>query len=513
MARAKVGQLGIDWESEARERITLRGYQLEAVEEIKAYPFPVIMQAMTGAGKTVVLAEYTRQSLEHGSRVMIVAHRRELIEQMRSTLWRLGVDDVAKVLSGEEENYDALVQIAGVDSLRRRLDKVIPPKIVMIDEAHRATAGTTYSLLFKVWPHAKFIGATATPCRLGGLQLSSLWKKIICLRKPSLLIEDGYIAKPKCFGSLLTPNMVNVKKQAGDFLMPEAAKLLNNDKLNGNIVETWCKHSAGRRGILFACTVGHSLNIRDRLRGAGVKAEHLDGETKYDERDRILRDLRTGDIDVVCNVGVLTEGFDEPSAKICVLARPTASLALHIQMCGRVLRPWGGVEPLVLDHAGNLNRHGFPHQDREWILEERKAPGKKREVLDLDFKLCPRCGYGVEFGIPECPECGYEWPVRKPKSETSEALSEITQQQIAMQNSTDATRKEYYFEQIRFAALKGYKPGMAFHRYLAKYGQKPPWEWNQIGQRMYKSAAFDRARSQIGSIPDSSFHREKKSDA
>jgi hypothetical protein len=191
-----------------------------------------------------------------------------------------------------------------------------------------------------------------------------------------------------------------VALRAGEFPVESAGLVMSERKLLGDLVEHWTRHASGRRTVVFACHVAHSEAITAAFLAAGIPAEHLDGSTATDRRDATLARLRAGETLVVSQCQILTEGWDLPELGCVVMARPTASLALYMQMSGRVMRPPGPA--VVLDHAGNFHRHGPVYQDIPYSLE-----GRPRLPRLLGTRTCPECYAVFAAGAARtCPACG-----------------------------------------------------------------------------------------------------------
>jgi superfamily II DNA or RNA helicase len=255
---------------------------------------------------------------------------------------------------------------------------------------------------------------------------------------------------------------------AGDYSLPELAERMN--KLVGSITGTWQKHAAGQRTVAFAVNVEHSLAIVDAFRALGVKAEHVDYGTAAGERARILRALRSGDVTLVSQVMLLSEGFDMPVLSCAILARPTKSLALFRQMVGRVMRPPGPV--LVLDHAGNHHEHGLVTTPIAWSLDS----AVRRPSTGEPVRTCKECFAVIPPGADECPACGA--PAQRtveatpPKVENPGELVELDMS-APERNAPRDEKAEEYRKLVKYASHMGYKLGMARMRYKVRFGAWP----------------------------------------
>lgn len=469
---------------------SLRPYQLDAIEElrstIRSGVARVLFVLATGGGKTVCFAAIAAGAIAKGSSVLIVAHRRELIGQAYGKLLAAGIPEheVGVIMASDKRRRPgAKVQVASIDTLRGRAKP--PADIVIVDEAHRALAAS-YQDLAKHYPlpvegqegGAIHLGFTATPVRADGKGLKDAYDGIVVAVPISRLIAEGHLVAPRVFtvpeGSL--PDLKRVKTTAGDFNAKQLGEACNQGALLGDIVDHWERRAGGQRTVGFAVTVEHSKELVRRFVERGHAAEHLDGETPSDERDAILKRLETGETRIVINVGVLCEGWDQPSCKVLILARPTQSLGLYLQMAGRILRPWNGVGAVILDHAGCARMHGLPHEDRDWSLEPSR---KKRSKGDVDCaKLCEECLAVVELGARICPNCGAELPWREQNLTEGEGeLEEVLEVSVRLNDEHAALVEAWREENARrMASPIGVprKPGWVFMRWKQTHGGRPP---------------------------------------
>ena len=479
--------------------IPLRPYQIEAVERvrqsIRGGARRILLVLATGGGKTVVASNVVASSVAKSKRVLFVAHRRELIRQTFAKLVRNGLSaaDVGIIMAGVESRPGDLfggeelparddelwtklarrrptapVQIASVDTLRNRERPAAD--LVIVDEAHRALA-KSYTDLRDAYPKAIHLGLTATPYRADGRGLGESYEDLVVVASPSLLIGEGFLVAPRVFTvpASKLPDLGGVRVRGGDYDAEELAKAVDQAALVGDIVEHWQRHAPGVRTVAFASSVEHSRHIAARFVEAGVAAEHLDGETPADERDAILRRLERGETLVVSNCGVLCEGWDQPSVKACILARPTKSTGLYLQQAGRILRPYQGLPAGILVHAGCAVEHGLPQDDREFTLDA--TPKRRSKATDLPpAKTCEQCYAVVPTATAICPECGFVWPVaeREPIAEEAGELVEV---------APATTEEKRVFWEGLVARRGTRKPGWVFHRFVDRFGVRPPSAW------------------------------------
>lgn len=345
----------------------LRPYQVDVIakleQAIAAGKRKILLVAPTGSGKTVIMAAVIDAVVAKRQRALLIAHRREIISHTSRKLFdreiRHGI-----IQSGFAPRPLEAVQVASIQTLRvRALSsdalRLPPAELLIIDETHHARADT-YQKVINAYPHAVLIGLTATPCRGDGRGLGNIFEVMIECPQVAALTSQGYLVRSRVYAPV-NPNLTGVTVRNGDYAENELAHLMDRAKLVGDIVTHWHRHAERRATIVYATSVAHSVHIRDELRRSNVLAEHIDGSTPTEERDRILAQLARGDVEVVCNCMVLTEGFDCPDVGCLVLARPTKSLGLYRQMIGRGLRSAPDkMDCVILDHAGAVFQHGFP---------------------------------------------------------------------------------------------------------------------------------------------------------
>jgi DNA repair protein RadD len=352
----------------------LRPYQIDIAADFERHiaqgERKFLLVAPTGSGKTVIASAIIAGSTR---RVLVVAHRREIINQTSEKLTARGVSH-GIIQAGDEKKLRpiAAVQVASIQTLHARAIRsttMLMPvaDLLIIDEAHHACA-MTYKKVIEAYPNAIVLGLTATPCRGDGRGLGGIFKTMIeCPQVPDL-IEQGYLVRARVYAPV-DPDLRGVRTQAGDYVESQLAERMDRDTLVGDIITHWFKYGERRKTIAFACSVGHSVHICDEFVKAGVRAEHLDGSTSIDERAAILHRLACGESEVITNCMVLTEGFDLPDMSCIILARPTKKMGLYRQMIGRGLRPSDGkTHVVILDHSGAVFRHGLPEDRVEWTL-------------------------------------------------------------------------------------------------------------------------------------------------
>lgn len=437
--------------------LTLWDFQFRAVIALTRALFnrPVLV-CPTGGGKTVIAAELVRRLR---APALWVAHRRELIQQAAATLRGLGLD-TGIIMAGVPPTPDAAVHVASIQTLaRRRIPEV---GLIVIDEAHHASADSYADLFSLTCP---IIGLTATPFRLDGRSLGDMFRSIVVAAHCDELCASGVLHAPVVYASE-PPDLSAVRTTLGDYNLADAAVAVNQPHLIGDIVRDWFRLAPSRKTVCFAINVKHSREIVAAFQAAGVAAENIDRYTPVKKRDAILDSLRSGETTIVSNCMVLTEGWDLPALECAIIARPTGSLNLHLQMIGRIMRAAGGkTRAIVVDHAGNHHRHGAVTRRIEYSLQ---APVRATEAAGpLGLKRCANCGLMVPTLELVCPECGEVFPLRP---------REIRQEdgELVEWTDDDFNYRRVHWDSLRAeATAAGHSEGWAIHRFKERFGEFP----------------------------------------
>jgi DNA repair protein RadD len=468
---------------------TLRPYQSDVIGDYHAAidrgQRRIILVCPTGGGKTVIGASII-DSLVHSHinrSVLVLAHRREIINLTSRKLHAAGVAH-GIIQAAFPTRPDEPVQVASIQTLWTRAITIgsmnLPPAdLLVVDECHHAPAAT-YRKIIEAYPGAVLLGLTATPCRGDGRGLGGIFQTMIESPQAADLIKQGYLVGTRVYAPC-DPDLRGVRTQAGDYVESQLAERMDRDNLVGDIVTHWHKYGERRKTVAFAVSVEHSIHIRDEFIKSGVRAEHIDGSTPKPERDATLAQLESGDLNVISNCMVLTEGWDMPDVGCCVLARPTRKMGLYRQMVGRVLRPTDGkTDAIVLDHSGAVFRHGFVEDPVEWTLDpDRRAESlvhRKRGERGSRLIECKNCGV-VRVAGEACWHCGFlpQPAARRVEFDDGE-LGIVDRSRRAHGNIYDPAERARWHAMLAYiASERGYKPGWVAHQYKEKFKSWPPW--------------------------------------
>jgi DNA repair protein RadD len=308
--------------------------------------------------------------------------------------------------------------------------------------------------------------------------LGLLYDRLIEPTTTAELTRLGFLTPARYF-SVSEPDLQRVRTVAGDYNQGDLEAAVNRPELIGDIIEHWLKHAPTRRTVVFATSIAHSAALCESFLRAGVAAEHVDANTPQQMREATFARFGNGRTQVLCNCQLASYGFDLPELDAVVLARPTKSLMLFLQMIGRGLRrAEGKTDCLVFDHSGAVHRHGFAADERAWTLDGERALIDSKQSAnqrgEAKMLTCPECSC-VFTGARLCPECGFFFAPRGREIETLDGeLVEIGEHlEPEMQD-----RLAFYLELRGMAAEARYKDGWAAHNFREKFGEWPPRVWN-----------------------------------
>ncbi|BAB77405.1 DEAD/DEAH box helicase (plasmid) [Anabaena sp. FACHB-709] len=471
----------------------LRNYQHQWIKDIwnswKRGNRRVLAQLPTGAGKTICFAHICQKFFQKQQKVLVIAHRIELITQAAEKLEQIVGEPVGIIKGGCAAHPERRIQVASIQTLARRDILELPLNIglLLFDEAHHSSA-SSYRRLIEHYQEAQILGVTATPQRIDGQGFQELFDDLVVGISTSTLIKEGYLSKFRLFTTNQTISTIGVKKSRGDFRAKELAVAVTSQIGVDEIFQNYLKYAKNLRTVIFACSLEHSRALAAKFRRNGIKAEHLDGETPPELRVQILERFRGGETQVITNYEILTEGYDCPNIECIYCVRPTESSTLWLQMTGRVLRTHT-LKPtaVIIDVTDNWKKHGLPDEQRQWSLEAKTLTASS----SLGLIQCPHCthafkplshelaivdgeigedGLLIEHHEAICPNCGQA--VEFTTKETTEPILEKTYR-IRIRHSLNidlteidlsvsGTRLEMVYDMLYEQRLKNAQPAKIY---------------------------------------------------
>lgn len=466
--------------------ITLRPKQDRVISEARFKLKTVtrlLLQAPCGFGKTVLGSYMALNASSKGRRVYFLTHRDELAKQASRTMTAFGIEH-GFIMAAYTMQKRHMVQIAMIDTLRNRLDKVPVPGLLIVDECHHAVSKSWQKVID--YYHSKgcvVVGLSATPQRLDGRPLNDIFDDMVLGPTVRELIEDGALSNYTYYAPPQVAQLDDVKMKYGDFDQQAMAERIDKPHVFGDAISHFKKIMPGKRAIAFHVNIEGSKHFAQQCREAGIPALHVDGEMSREERSSAIKSFERGDTLILSNVSLFGEGFDVKACEGVILLRRTASLSLFIQMCGRAMRPHESKDrAIILDHVGNLAIHGLPDKDHDWTLEGRqKRKGKKKDAEEptVELRQCPKC-YVVHAPEPACPKCGYEYPAAS-RGEMEQVDGEL--QEITPEMREAMEQKERMKQRSAQAAAKSVEDMM-----------------NQLGYSRGRAEAIVKAREEKASI-------------
>jgi len=395
----------------------------------------------TGGGKTVIFGNeiagemaLALRSHGGGGYSAAIAHRQELVGQISLALARYGVPHrivapkaVIKRIAAQHVievgrcyySPNAPAAVIGVDTLLSRVDELArfcaKAKLWVIDEAHHILKKNKWGKAEELFPNARGLGVTATPCRADGRGLGrhadGVFDAMVVGPTMRELINDGWLTDYRLFApqSDVDLSTVTVSKATGDYVPAKLKNAIRKSHIIGDVVDHYVRIAPGKQGVVFASDVETATDMAIKFNAAGVKAEVVSAKTPDSVRGEIMRRYRRGDITILVNVDLFGEGFDLPAIGVVIMARPTESFGLFCQQFGRGLRPMDGkTHAIIIDHVGNITRHGLPDARQDWTLDARDKSSRSSPSDAIPLRNClnPVCMQVYERVRPACPYCG-----------------------------------------------------------------------------------------------------------
>ena len=474
-----------------------RQYQVDIRREVQA-GFQsgfrsLLIQLATGGGKTVIAGDFALRLYHQAQKrkykgciALYLVHREELMAQTLNTLHNFGLGGLTGVIaSGQTMSPNAPFQLASIQTLVRRLEKLrwLNPRLLFIDECHHIRANT-WEKVINFYPKAYRLGLTATPARLDGQGLAPYFEHLIIGPSIPSLIEQGHLCKVKTFTIPIKVDLSKARKSkaTGDYTAESLRKLMPKGPVVADTVRNFEKYVRNRRVLNFSYSVETSRDSVSKIRALGVRAEHVDAETHPIARRRAFQQFETGEIQLLSNVEIATEGYDCVECDAVILSRPTASVVLYKQMVGRVFRPkHDGRDGMIIDGAGNVDIHGDPDAEIEWSLDQGVVL-ESAEKAKKAGRTCTNCGF--RFKGDQCPACGEQWvgrladeveveleerPSKKPKAPTA-----LRQQVMERVKNSGGDKKIL----LDCARILNYNP-----RVIHVWHDLYKWKWTKQGKQ------------------------------
>lgn len=460
----------------------LREYQEASIravrDELARGKLRVLLYLPTGGGKTLIACEVIRLAVAKGKRVGFVVNRIQLLEQTCRKLLEYGIEH--GVIQGENtRNVWHSVIVASAQTVAKR--GMPDMDLLILDEAHCVPGSATYRQLMK---GKRVVGLTATPWAKGmakhcGQQAGPLFDSLVVGARMADLQDQGFLVHADVWGPPEPEGLAKVKVVAGDYAEDALAACMDTPKLVGDVVSHWLELAAGKQTLVFAVNIPHSRHLVDQFVREGVNAVHVDYHMSHGEKEAIYKRFSEGQITVLSNCALLSEGADFPSAECLILDRPTKSQIRFVQMVGRVLRPFPGKErATIIDHGGCFARLGMPWHMSVTHLDDGKPKssvsrdGKEKEPPKP--KPCKQCEFLLMPGQKVCPSCGTDRMPFKQEVEHAEGkLKKLTGKQ-QKQADLDSLGKQYvYSSLLAYCETRGYKKGWAANQYREMFGVWP----------------------------------------
>ena len=470
----------------------LRQYQQNVIKDVyslyKKGIKSVLVYAPTGSGKTFIASQIIADALNKGRKVLFLVHRTRLIEQTIKTLrekYSISQFDIGVISPEYSPAYHCPIQIAMVQTIARRQ---LPSDIglVIVDEAHTLAYFEVYSRIVNHYSggvlacsNCFFLGLSASPWRTKAKEgFCQYFQAIVRAPYPAELIREKHLASARHFGWGGLIDYRKLDSANGDFTSV-SLELVCNSEYNAIVVDKFKDLCPNRKTIAFCASVKQAEDLAKKFNQLNIISEVIKAETDNSERNAIYNRFKHGITQMLVSVSVLCEGFDEPSCDAAIIARPTKSKALWVQMCGRALRIFPGKEnAYLLDFGDNTKRFGLSTEGYQTPL----CPVFKKNH-EMPVKECPNCAAVLPIFAQICPHCGFEFIGEEDKEipdvlpEFGEIFSKEQQKQIGY---------------LRGQLLRAYKAGRNIARvtwlFTEQYGFAPEQHW-------YKDAIFRRGKS------------------
>ena len=465
-------------------------------EALKAGYRSILGVASPAFGKTVVAGHIIATAREKSdATAWFLVHRKNLLRQTSKSFWSAHIEH--GLLTSGRTRSRLPVQVGTIGTVHSRIDQLVPPTILFVDEAHLAK-GRMFETVIKwcLGNGSIVIGLTGTPERLDGKALGDLFSVMVEARSTQWLIDQGRLSSYDIYSTAMQPDLSAVKKSGGDYNREQLAEVMDNRVLVGDAISHWRRHANGMRTVVYCVNVKHSKHTAEAFNDAGIPAVHVDADTTEGELKDACEGLATGRYLVLCNCELVIEGFDlsaqvgkDITLECCILLRPTESLARYLQMVFRALRK-KPAPAVILDHAGCAMKHGLPDEIREWSLEGRKKRKRKTgdEEPDVNVQQCQHCFHIFRPGPDKCPSCGKPVERKSPRElrQVDGDLVKIDTDAIKRERKRNQGAARNLQDLIQLGVRRGMKnpSGWAVHVHCAREGRKPTASDYQQAKRL-----------------------------
>lgn len=426
----------------------------QARQKLAAGNKSILLVSPAGSGKSVIIAEIARLAVERGGHVMFMVHRQELVNQIVQTFQD---DDI--------DLQDTTIMTVG--KVANRLSRLPRPTLIITDESHHSLA-KTYRKIYDFYSDVPRLGFSASPWRMNGQGLGDVYEAMVEGPSVKWLIENHYLAPYDYYA----PTLIDVQKlqtsSTGDYTNKSMDAAVPK-AIFGDVVSHYQHLANNRQAIVYAHNIEASKQVVEAFQSAGISAMHADAKTPNAQRERIMRDFKAGEITILSNVDLISEGFNVPDVGVIIMLRPTASLVLDIQQSMRGMRYKPDKRAIIIDHVANAYRFGLPDTEHTWTLSDRPKK-KKGSSQGPPIKTCDACFAVIPAQCKICPICGHKLEVEsseldvddavKLKKLTAENFKFVVQHPNHMQPN-DATSLSDLQE---IARARGYKPGWAYYQ-------------------------------------------------
>lgn len=475
--------------------IQLRPYQLAAkaqVRESLKTNRRVILCLPTGAGKTVVFTDFTASTLKKNplARVIILTDRAELLKQAGGTLANFGINFEPITANNKVINPYARCYVGMVETFARRITKdvnqfLLTPNLFIIDECHK---GSFKKLFEKIPPNIPIIGATATPLAATRKDpLLNYYQDIVCPVQIGELVNEGHLVKARTFSAQIDRSELQYSGVENDYSERSQMAAFDKRTVYAGLIEKYSALVPNTKTLVFNINVAHSLAVTQAFNNAGIPAMHVDGSTPEGLRNEIIAGFKARKFLILCNVGILNAGFDDPSIETVIVNRATMSVPLWLQMCGRGSRLYPSKAHFnILDMAENYKELGLWESERDWDTMFRKPPKISDKVGIAPAKECVSCQAILAASAMLCIVCGALQPVKEKDTEEKDAAFGIIDTAY-MDKLNDLSHPKNWEaltieELVQVQEHKRYKMGWIKHQLAKRAGEDLNYYFDMLAE-------------------------------